>query len=550
VASALLGLSLVTAFASAQHATAAIDSSLLKSQEGTAALLRGKFDQAIASFDEALKDSSLPAQRQASLYSDRGVAKWRLKQLDAAIADLTKAISLNPDFATAYNNRGNIYLELNRDEDALKDFNKALSLSQGFGPAYANRGNARDRLNQTEQAADDFHKAIELMPGNAIPYNGRGKVALALGEPYTALRYLNRSIGLNGQYSAAYANRAKAYFVVQRYDDAEQDLEKVITVMPDKAAFYVLRGQAYARDKKATLALRDFTKALELEPKNAEALIGRASQSFDRRRPEAVLDDINQAIASDPKFAEAYFWRGQVRTAMNDAEAEKDFTTAIELDPSYSEAYRLRGALREKAGQKDLAIADYKRALETDPFSKDARDAYRTAAGEPPENAVKPIGQNVAGWDVYNPAPKRYIAANERYPRLQVLLQMEGEGQPEILEWTPLKDALNGIGLLRYRAGTKKNGTFENVAILDLYRNQVIAVEPYLAGEGKASWNWTQTNVTITDTDGLVSSYELRKQRPVETQPRVANDDPFASFFGGRSRGGRRGNGIFGWLFQ
>ena len=79
----------------APPAEAAVDKSLIKSQEGSSALLRGRFYLAVAADDDALKDTNLPAASQAGLYSDRGVAKWRLKRLDDAIADFTKAVSLN-----------------------------------------------------------------------------------------------------------------------------------------------------------------------------------------------------------------------------------------------------------------------------------------------------------------------------------------------------------------------------------------------------------------------------------------------------------------------
>ena len=121
---------------------AALDKSIVKSQEGSSALLRGRYDLAIAAFDDALKDANLSPARQAAIYSDRGVAKWRMKQFDGALADFTKAVSLNPDYPTAYNNRGSVYMDLNRTDDAYKDFDHAIAIAPAFGPAYNNRGNA------------------------------------------------------------------------------------------------------------------------------------------------------------------------------------------------------------------------------------------------------------------------------------------------------------------------------------------------------------------------------------------------------------------------
>jgi tetratricopeptide (TPR) repeat protein len=524
-------------------AGAAVDRSILKSQEGSSALLRGRYDAAIAAFDDALKDPSLSPARQAPLYCDRGVAKWRLKQMDAALADLNKAVSLNSDYAPAYNNRGNVYMELNRAEDAFRDFEKAIALSPTFGPAYSNRANANQKLQRIEAAESDFRKAIELMPSNAVPLNGRGKIASISGRYYTGLRYLNRAIILNGQYAPAYLNRAIVYRALKRDEDASQDLDKVIALAPDNADLYVFRAQIYAREKRAAQAYYDFAKALELAPNNVQAIIGRAAQQLDRRRPDLALEDLNRALALDPKAAAGYFWRGHIREATNDAAgADADFSKAIELDPAYSEAYRVRASLRDRGGKHDDAVADYRRALELDPFSKEARDAYRLASGETPDSVIKPLAPAVDGWDVFRSGSGQFTAVNERYPRMPVLLETQGDGPAEIVEWTPLRDSLAGIGLLRYREPNKKGGAYEYVAIIDLSRAAVVGIEPYIVGNAKSKWAWTQTSVTVTDVDGLASYYELRKPR-MEAPRR--EQSPF-SFFGG-GRGGR--GGPFGWFW-
>ena len=226
-----------------------------------------------------------------------------------------------------------------------------------------------------------------------------------------------------------------------------------------------------------------------------------------------------------------------IRQGTNDIEgAEADFGKSIELDPNYSEAYRIRGSMRDRAGRRDEAIADYRRALECDPFSREAREIYRTASGDTPDSVVKPLAPAVEGWEVIRIASGQYYALNEHYAKLPVLLEVPDEGPAEIVEWTPLKDSLAGIGLLRYRAQAKKGGPYEYVAILDISRAQVLGIEPYIAGSAKSKWAWTQTSVTVTDMDGLSSVYELRKPAPVRR-----DDDPFAFF--GRGGGGGGGGG-------
>ena len=93
--------------------------SVLLVRKGAAALLRGKYEHAITSFDRALEYDKLSPVRKASIHSDRGVARWRLQQPDLALADFSKAIELNSQYPQVYNNMGNVYMDQNSHEKAL-----------------------------------------------------------------------------------------------------------------------------------------------------------------------------------------------------------------------------------------------------------------------------------------------------------------------------------------------------------------------------------------------------------------------------------------------
>ena len=139
---------------------------------------------------------------------------------------------------------------------------------------------------------------------------------------------------------------------------------------------------------------------------------------------------------------------------------------------------------------------------------------------------------------------------------------MYGAGQPKILEWKLLKDALTGIGLLKYYAGDFGDGqdsSLEYVAIVDTRANKVISVEPHAWGDAPAQWNWQAVSVVVTDPDGNKNEVQLRKVR----QRAPARDDFWgfdrpdtppadnrrAARRGGRAPGGG-GGGMFGWLFH
>ncbi len=120
---------------------------------------------------------------------------------------------------------------------------------------------------------------------------------------------------------------------------------------------------------------------------------------------------------------------------------------------------------------------------------------------------------------------------------------------PRILDWSLRKDSLSGIGLLRYYAGGLGGGADQDLvytAIVDLWSNKVVTIEPYSWGSNEAKWDWQAYSVVVTDPDGTANEIKLRRPKP---RP-VARDSGGGFFSGGQSRPrrGGGGGGLFGWF--
>ncbi len=546
------------------------DQTLLRAREGAAALMRGAYDKAIASYDEALSAPDTADFIKASIYSDRGVAKWRLKQIKEAIDDFNQSIQLAPDNATVYNNRGNALMDLGHPDEAVKDFDRAITLAPNYGAARNNRGNARMLLGQYDPAFQDFRKAVELMPQNPVPYNGRGKAHAALKRYHAAVRDFTRAITLNPKYAAAYHNRADAYLAIGDFKEAADDATQALALEPDQPHpdLLLLRARAYAGDKKFNQAIDDLDKAIEIEPNLADAYIERGIIFTQNKRFDDAIADFDKAIQIDANNVRAYAMRAEAKLeAQQNDDALDDVNQALKIAPNDPLALRIRGNIYEALYRTDEGIADYRAALTQDPFQTESREALQRLQVEVPEEAGQPLGPPEQGWVIKEPSPDRYIASNDKYPSLRVELEMFGSGKPKILEWKLLKDALSGIGLLKYYAGDAGDGGdngFEYVAIVDLRANKVISIEPQSWGPVAAQWNWQAASVVVTDPDGNANEIQLRKPRrqaPAEPgdfwgfggEPRAADSGTGANA-GARTRrgggGGGGGGGMFGWLFR
>ncbi|MBM3544416.1 MAG: tetratricopeptide repeat protein [Alphaproteobacteria bacterium] len=561
------------------------DKTLLRAREGAAALMRGQYDRAIASYDEALTAPEIADFVEASIYSDRGLAKWRMGQTKEAIDDFNQAIQLAPENATVYNNRGNALMDLGHPDEAVKDFDRAVTLSGNYGAAYNNRGNARAMLGQYSPAFHDFRKAVELMSESAVPFNGRGKAHAELKRYHAAVRDFSRAISLDAKYMAAYQNRAAANLALGKYGEAAEDATQVLESQGEQPSpeLLLLRGTAFAGEKKFNQALEDLNKAAELKPDLVDTYLERGLVFIQLRRFDDAIGDFTRAIQLDPQNGKAYAMRAEARllgkpaaasaatpeggpdeTQSNVYTALNDINQALGITPSDAVALRIRGNVYEAFTRTNEAIADYRQALAQDPFQVESREALVRLEQEVPPVPGVALGEPVDGWVVKELSPGRYMASNAKYPALKAELEMFSGGQPRILEWKLMKEPLSGIGLLRYYAGEfddGSNASLEYVAIIDTRANKIVSIEPHSWGSEPAKWNWQTASVVVTGPDGISNEITLRPQyRPRTASPQVARD--FWGFEVPRGtprterrrarRGGEGGGGgnPFGWLFR
>jgi len=549
-------------------AAQAADQVLLRAREGAAAMLRGQYDRAVALYDEALGTPDVSKFVQASIYSDRGVAKWHMKSTKEAIDDFNESIQLAPDNAIVYNNRGNALMDLGHPEEAIKDFDRAIALDPSYGAAYNNRGNAYASLQNYDAAFQSFRKATALLSTTAAPYNGRGRAHAERERYHAAVRDLSRAIKLDPRSAAAYRNRATANFALGKYGAAAEDATQALDLEPehDKAKLLMLRARSYAAEDAFREGVADFDKVLDIEPDNMDAFTERGELLAKNKRYDAAIQDFNKVLEAEPKNVKAYALRGE--TKMFDRRPDEgyiDVNIAILLAPDDPLALRIRGNIYEAQKRTENAIADYQKALAKDPFQEESRAALARLGAPVPADTSTAAGPAVAGWVISEKAPGRFAATNPDYRGVSVDMEMFGEGQPKILAWDQLKGAQSGLGLLKYYAGNANGeGQLEYVAIVDTKKRQVLSIEPERWGDKSAIWTWKTASLSVTDPDGNISDVELRPEPSRAAPVARRRQDDGGGFFGfaeqqpqrksnrkraRRNNGGQNSNPL-GWLFR
>jgi len=92
----------------------------------------------------------------------RGLEAEHAGRHDEAIADLTQAIAVKPDFAAAYETRAVAYDQKGAYDRAVADYTRAIALGDATAETYFNRGAAFEHHRIYAKAAADYRAAVRL----------------------------------------------------------------------------------------------------------------------------------------------------------------------------------------------------------------------------------------------------------------------------------------------------------------------------------------------------------------------------------------------------
>jgi tetratricopeptide (TPR) repeat protein len=180
------------------------------------------------------------------------------KDIDGALDDLNKAVSINPRVAEIYNGRAIARLQKGDLDGALADYEKAIELKPSLPSAFLGRGYFRYQKKDFDGAISDFTKAIELYPRYADAHVDRGLVRGLKGDISTAIADIRKGAELNP--------RSLADDDPGNFSSPWKELNQFISKYPSDARAYEMRGIFRLLQRKETEAARDFKKSLELEP--------------------------------------------------------------------------------------------------------------------------------------------------------------------------------------------------------------------------------------------------------------------------------------------
>ncbi len=333
---------------------------LAQLQAAAALLQQGRPAEAEAQMDALLKRSPDDAE---ALHL-RGLARGRLGQFDAAIADLQAAAARHTQPHAVLGNLGNLKRRAGDNEGAVAAYEAALERQPDFVDARVNLGIALTDLRRFKEAAAAFESVIAQQPGHAAALNGLGIVRLQQGDEEGALSAYSDSILMNSGAVMPRINRGALHRSRNQADASLADLEEACRLAPRLAEAHFQRGHTL-RTLGRTEAARDaYRQAIVCAPQRADIHRDLAGLLWEMGEGEGSVSVLDQVISRQPT-ADLHHTRARVLMRTGRPEAALDAANdALKLDPRHADAKALRGELLSKLGDPRQAISDIRSALE------------------------------------------------------------------------------------------------------------------------------------------------------------------------------------------
>lgn len=336
---------------------------------------KGEFDQAIASYQQALE--ILP--NAAEVHNQLGETYLMQGKIAQAYASTQLALKSNPNFAPAYKTWGNILQSQGKIDEAMAAYNKAVQIEPQFAEAYTNIGSMLSKRGQLQEAVAYFQKAIAIKPNLAAAYWNLGNALMQLKRQEEAfICWQKAAEHAPEQFSAQAFNDMGTMLGRQhKFSEAIAYYQRAIELKPDFPMAYLNWGTVLVQQGKTNEAIAQFRQALELKPDYLEAYQQLGNALIQQEKFAGALAEYYKATQVQPQSAIAQYNFGVALLQQGKLQqAIASFQKTIELKPDYAEAYcnigialhqQLRQLSRMDISLFEQARTSLKKALEINP---------------------------------------------------------------------------------------------------------------------------------------------------------------------------------------
>ncbi len=263
---------------------------------GAALMAKGRFDEAIVHYYEALKTEPYYVR----VHNNLGLALNELGRVDEAISHYQTALKIKPDYLDARVNLARILQDMGKIDEAVLHYQTVLRLaprSADAAEALNNLAIVLEKQGRLGEAVTHYQAALRINPNQSdVHYN----LALALedmGKLDEAISHYNAALRVRPDHEKAQRHLALAQ-TISRYS-------KALETDPNQAEVHEMLAIALAQQGKLDEAIVHFSAALGIRPDNAEAHNNLGIVLAQQGNLKEAITHFSEALRLKPDFAKA-----------------------------------------------------------------------------------------------------------------------------------------------------------------------------------------------------------------------------------------------------
>jgi tetratricopeptide (TPR) repeat protein len=295
------------------------------------------------------------AKKDTELFFIQGNVAYRKGNFDEAIKFYSEAIEKTPKFADAYNNRGRVKIELENLQGAIQDFEKAVSIDEKFYMAKFNLAEAYSNTERLEESLTLLKQISNQYKDSSFYYVTLSNVFIQKNNFAEANSNLAVALRLNPKNDKGYTNLGYIQYSNKNYDAAKQNFEKAISINPKQDFAINNLSLIYAQQNDYLKALETVEKAIEInkneiyQNNKAYYLLNLGKLEEGKKLLDLVLEINKNSAWAFRNNGIYYFKKNNFKSAL------ENFLEADKIDPSVELINYYLGITQKNLGDKSKA---------------------------------------------------------------------------------------------------------------------------------------------------------------------------------------------------
>lgn len=226
-------------------------------------------------------------------------------QRDEGLAELQKAIQINPQNIQTLNGAGSILLERKDYSNAVAYFEDVLRRKPDWSPGRINLGRALMEMGREAEGLEQLEKAFRHDSENVTAHLELGGALMARRQFASAGEHFRKVLAVDAKNLRARDNLGVALAMEGRLVEAEAELREVLRRAPEQADTHFNLANALALGNRLTEAAAEYEAALRLKPGHVQAHVNLGAALVELGRREEGARHLREALRLSPDNAVA-----------------------------------------------------------------------------------------------------------------------------------------------------------------------------------------------------------------------------------------------------